>query len=54
MNEHIAENGARLTEAEREDLIEAIQAGNEVEYVEALIADRLTRVIPPGKGDDDN
>lgn len=36
-------SAARLTEAEREGLIEAVQDGNEVEYVEALIASRLSR-----------
>lgn len=51
MNEHTPENDATLTEREREGLIEAIQAGNEVEFVESLIATRLARFIPPGLTD---
>jgi len=45
-----AESDARLTDAEHEGLIEATQSGTEVEYVEALIAERLARVIPPERG----
>jgi hypothetical protein len=32
----------KLSESEREGLIEAVQAGNEVEYVESVIYQRLS------------